>query len=174
MIDEQGGSGGFAFLGENTAADDEDMDTYQRRRKDNVNKYKQSMLQDYEDEMRRNQQNHLFLAGKKQKGVNEPLENDQASLPTHVPKSLGKSDPALNRMSLEEVKDIHGRHKRQYQEADIKKKEEFEVNQEEEDDDFAGPTLDLFHNDLDIQDGTRKRKENDILKRVMDDHNDSD
>ena len=77
-------------------------------------------------------------------------------------------------MSLEEVKDIHGRHKRQYQEADIKKKEEFEVNQEEEDDDFAGPTLDLFHNDLDIQDGTRKRKENDILKRVMDDHNDSD
>lgn len=169
MIDEQGGSGGFAFLGENTAADDEDMDTYLRRRKDNINKYKQSMLQEYEDEMRRKQQNHLFRAAKKG-GVKLPDNNTDEALPTHVPKSLGKADPALNRMSSEEVKDIHVRHKRQYQESEIKKKEEFEVNQEEEDDDFAGPTLDLFLND------DRKRKDNGILKKVMDvddDDNDS-
>lgn len=45
-------------------------------------------------------------------------------------------------MTKEEIKDIHSRHKREQIQVEIKKKEDFEVNQEDED--FAGPALDLF------------------------------
>lgn len=48
-------------------------------------------------------------------------------------------------MSKEEIKDIHSRHKREDLRGELVRKEDFEVNQEEDDDDFAGPSLDLFH-----------------------------
>lgn len=51
-------------------------------------------------------------------------------------------------MSKEEIKDVHSRHKRQelnLQDAvKVSRKEDFEVNQEEDDDDFAGPKLELY------------------------------
>ena len=82
-------------------------------------------------------------------------------------------------MSTEEVKGIHSRHKREKYEVDVKKKEEFDVNQED-DEDFAGPSLDLFQREESKPDPLeeivkkslyadgegRQRKENDILKKV--------
>lgn len=61
-----------------------------------------------------------------------------------IPKALGKSEQ-ITKMSKEEIKDVHSRHKRQelnLQDAvKVSRKEDFEVNQEEDDDDFAGPKL---------------------------------
>ena len=78
-------------------------------------------------------------------------------------------------MSEEEIKDIHKRHKRAELKAENIRKSDFEVNREEdEDEDFAGPTLDLFHQvapeeaDMQERNDGRQRKENDILRRVED------
>jgi hypothetical protein len=56
-------------------------------------------------------------------------------------------DPALNKMTKDEISQIHSRHKREtmfISETGVKRREEFEVNQEDEDEEFAGPSLDLF------------------------------
>jgi hypothetical protein len=63
----------------------------------------------------------------------------------NVPQKLGKADPALNKMTTEEIKEIHTRHKREaIKVLELSKKTDFEINQEESDEDFAGPALDLF------------------------------
>ncbi len=64
-------------------------------------------------------------------------------------------------MSQEEMKTIHEAHKRQEQAAALLHKEAFDVNGEEEDEDFAGPSLELFTDE-------RRRKESAILERVKD------
>ena len=53
LMDEQG-TGGLACFDE--SATDETLDEYQRRRQENVNKYKQSLMNEYEEEMRRKHQ----------------------------------------------------------------------------------------------------------------------
>ena len=63
----------------------------------------------------------------------------------NVPQKLGKSDPTLNKMTSDEIKEIHTRHKREVsRQVELSKKADFEINQEESDEDFAGPALDLF------------------------------
>jgi hypothetical protein len=51
-------------------------------------------------------------------------------------------------MSKDEIKGIHDRHKREVTRSSIdhlKKKDDFEVNSEEDsDEDFAGPKIELF------------------------------
>ncbi len=50
----------------------------------------------------------------------------------------------------------------------VAKREDFEINQEESDEDFAGPSLELFQN-ADMQEkNDRKRKDNIILQKVQD------
>lgn len=50
----------------------------------------------------------------------------------------------------------------------VAKREDFEINQEDSDEDFAGPSLELFQN-ADIQEkNERKRKDNAILQKVQD------
>ena len=87
-----------------------------------------------------------------------------------MPKMLGKVDPAMNKMTKDEIQQIHSRHKRETFDAiPIKKKEDFEVNMEEEDDEFAGPSLSLFQQesaDAQITSSERNRKQNDIAKKV--------
>lgn len=63
--------------------------------------------------------------------------------------SLGKTDPSLIKMSKDEIKTIHETHKRETHKADkgMLRKEEFEINQEDDDDDFAGPKMELFQKD---------------------------
>ncbi len=50
MMDESG-SGGLVCFDE--SATDESLDEYQRRRQETVSKYKQSLMNEYEEEMRR-------------------------------------------------------------------------------------------------------------------------
>lgn len=74
-------------------------------------------------------------------------------------------------MTKDEIRDIHSRHKRDQisvAEATLKSKEEFEVNEEDSDDDFAGPSLALFDKTADMQEESRNRKQNDILTKVQD------
>jgi hypothetical protein len=88
-----------------------------------------------------------------------------------IPTTLGKSDPSLNKMTIEEVKEIHSRHKREVIKEGIvavAKREDFEINQEESDEDFAGPSLELFLNADNQEKNQRKRKENTILQKVQD------
>jgi hypothetical protein len=75
-------------------------------------------------------------------------------------------------MTKDEVKEIHSRHKRETLFADgsaVKRKEEFEVNMEEEDEDFAGPSLTLYEGaDMQIASGDRNRKQKEIARKVQD------
>jgi len=91
-----------------------------------------------------------------------------------IPSSLGKSDPALNKMTTDEIKEIHSRHKREIVKDEVAKREDFEINQEESDEDFAGPSLDLFMNAELQEKGERKRKDNSILQKVQDVESDED
>ena len=88
----------------------------------------------------------------------------------NVPQKLGKADPALNKMTTDEIKQIHIFHKREAPKfAELAKKSDFEINQEDSDEDFAGPALDLFQSaDLQESMGERKRKDNGILSSVKD------
>jgi len=48
-----------------------------------------------------------------------------------MPRSLGKVDPALSKMTRDEIKEIHSRHRRdalEVTEGARKRREEFEVN----------------------------------------------
>jgi hypothetical protein len=48
-----------------------------------------------------------------------------------MPRSLGKVDPALSKMTRDEIKEIHSRHRREaleVAEGAMKRREEFEVN----------------------------------------------
>jgi len=48
-------------------------------------------------------------------------------------------------MTKDEIKEIHSKHKRDADlAAEVKRKSDFEVNMEDEDDDFAGPSIGLF------------------------------
>jgi hypothetical protein len=63
--------------------------------------------------------------------------------------------------------------------VEVAKKADFEINEEEEDDDFAGPTLDLFHKpesaSADLQENSnRQRKDGGILSKVKDVESDED
>lgn len=110
--------------------------------------------------MKRKQQIQQFKAAKEEAG-NTLL----------IPTTLGKSDPSLNKMTIEEVKEIHSRHKREVIKEGVvavAKREDFEINQEESDEDFAGPSLELFLNADNQEKNQRKRKENTILQKVQD------
>jgi hypothetical protein len=48
----------------------------------------------------------------------------------------------------------------------VAKREDFEINQEDSDEDFAGPSLDLFMTAELQEKGERKRKDNSILQKV--------
>ncbi len=47
-------------------------------------------------------------------------------------------------MTTDEIREIHFRHKREVVREMVAKREDFEINHEESDEDFAGPSLDLF------------------------------
>lgn len=165
MMEEGGGTGGFAFLDEESDRQSQLLD----RRAQSVCKYKESLLHEYEEEMRRKQYIQQFKAAKNNK-KEDPLDEVGTSS-QFIPKTLGKSDPALNKMTKDEIRDIHSRHKRDQislSEATLKSKEEFEVNEEDSDDDFAGPSLALFDKTADMQEESRNRKQNDILTKVQD------
>ena len=83
----------------------------------------------------------------------------------YIPSNLGKADPSLTKMSQEEMKNIHEQHKRETAAVDVKQRDAFEVNEEEEDDDFAGPGLGLFVRD----DEERVKQELDGLTRTRKD-----
>jgi len=64
-----------------------------------------------------------------------------------MPKDLGKIDSNLTKMTKDEIKEIHSKHKRELQGKEaLVKKSDFEINREsdESDEDFVGPSLDLF------------------------------
>lgn len=92
----------------------------------------------------------------------------------YIPSKLGKADPSLTKMSQEEMKNIHEQHKREAAFAEVKQRDAFEVNEEEEDEDFAGPGLGLFVRDdedkvkQELAGMTRARKEGDIARSVKD------
>jgi hypothetical protein len=55
-------------------------------------------------------------------------------------------DPSLIKMSEDEIRDVHERHRREEKtKLALLSKADFEVNQEEDsDEDFAGPKIELF------------------------------
>lgn len=61
MMDESG-TGGLSFFDE--SATDENADSYKKRRNENVSRYKQSLMQEYEEEMQRKHQAQSFKAAK--------------------------------------------------------------------------------------------------------------
>lgn len=77
-------------------------------------------------------------------------------------------------MTTDEIQEIHSRHKREIVKDAVAKREDFEINQEESDEDFAGPSLDLFMNAELQEKGERKRKDNSILQKVQDIESDED
>ena len=103
MVSETSGTGGFTFL------DEEDGSSHSAR-DHTISKYKAQLMQEYEDEMRRKQQIQSYKAAKYAgRGLDaEEIVGDAA----FIPRSLGKVDPALNRMTKDEIKQIHSRHKR--------------------------------------------------------------
>jgi len=88
-----------------------------------------------------------------------------------MPRSLGKVDPALSRMTKDEIKEIHSRHKRELLIASegVTRKEDFEVNEEDDDEDVAGPSLSLFQQtEIQMPSSERNRKQNDIARKIAD------
>jgi len=122
-------------------------------------------MNEYEEEMRRKHQIQMFKAAKLNK--DDPVHQ-------YIPSKLGKADPSLTKMSQEEMKNIHEQHKREAAFADVKQRDAFEVNEEEEDEDFAGPGLGLFVRDdedkvkQELAGMTRARKEGAIARIVKD------
>jgi len=79
-------------------------------------------MQEYEDEMRRKQQIQSFKAAKYGGGKNldgAPDEVNDAAAAALIPRSLGKVDPAMNRMTKDEIKEIHSRHKRELVDSEV-------------------------------------------------------
>ncbi len=112
----------------------EDEETLASRRKDQISRYKQQMMKEYEEEIQRKN------ASTQKKNPKFDGQDQQ-----YIPKGLGKQAATANKLSNEEVLKVHSIHKRQ--KLDVQKtinKADFEINQEDEDDDFAGPKIDLF------------------------------
>ncbi|CDW85197.1 wd repeat-containing protein 70 [Stylonychia lemnae] len=162
--------GGMAYMNEDQ---DDDEQSRKDRRQQEIERYKKQLMEEYEEETRRKQQN---LQKKN-------LQSSASSQSQYVPVVLGKDSQKLNRMSTEEISKVHSQHKRAKIEVQkVAKKQDFEINQdEEEDDDFAGPKLDLFQkNDNEdseddsivkqnqLEESERNRKLNQIYRNTKD------